>query len=149
MHTVCSSEYLLFLPCAVKTLSLSDGWVGDNVSIRRSSYALTLSPVLPHQKSCCVPKIPNFAYLNFAAYFSATGGGYDKLEVYKCSDGVKAPAVTREMVIRFPSCMVSWRHKEFHMVIQMLHLNLLLVSTPELSTSTELVPMLLSIWGSR
>lgn len=145
MHTVCSSEYLLFLPCAVKTPSLSDGWVGDKVSIRRSSHALTLSPVLPHQKSCSVLKIPNFAYLNFAAYFFATGGGYDKLEVYKCSDGVKAPAVTREMVIRFPSCMVSWRHKEFHMVIQMLHLNLLIVSTPELSTSTELVPMLLSI----
>lgn len=84
------------------------------------------------------PEIPNFAYLISAAYFFATGGGYDKLEVYKCSDGVKAPAVTREMVIRFPSCMVSWRHKEFHMVIQMLHLNLLLVSTPELSSSTEL-----------
>ncbi|KAA8580712.1 hypothetical protein FQN60_013670 [Etheostoma spectabile] len=66
------------------------------------------------------------------------GGGYEKLEVYKCSDGVKAPAVTREMVIRFPSCMVSWRHKEFHMVIQMLHLNLLPISTPELSSSTEL-----------
>lgn len=69
-------------------------------------------------------KIPNFAYLISAAYSFATGGGYDKLEVYKCSDGAKAPAVTGEMVIRFPSCMVSWRHKEFHMVIQMLHLNL-------------------------
>lgn len=69
-----------------------------------------------------IPEIPNFAYLISAAYFFATGGGYDKLEVYKCSDGVKTPAVTREMVIRFPSCMVSWRHKEFHMVIQMLHL---------------------------
>ncbi|KAI9519013.1 hypothetical protein NQZ68_032711 [Dissostichus eleginoides] len=49
----------------------------------------------------------------------------------------KAPAVTREMVIRFQSCMVSWRHKAFHMVIQMLHLNLLPISTPELSASTE------------
>lgn len=123
----------------------------DYVSIRYVSCTccnppppnlLTLSPVsslalLP--KSCSVPEIPNFAYLIFAAYFFATGGGYDKLEVYKCSDGVKAPAVTREMVIRFPSCMVSWRHKEFHMVIQMLHLNLLPISTLELSTSTELV----------
>lgn len=60
---------------------------------------------------------------NSAAYFFATGGGYDKLEVYKCSDSVKTPAVTREMVIRFPSRMVSWRHEEFHMVIQMLLLN--------------------------
>lgn len=60
---------------------------------------------------------------NSAAYFFATGGGYDKLEVYKCSDSVKTPAVTREMVIRFPSRMVSWRHEEFHMVIQMLRLN--------------------------
>lgn len=85
----------------------------------------------PRNSKLCLP--------NFAAYFFATGGGYDKLEVYKCSDGVKAPAVTREMVIRFPSCMVSWRHKEFHMVIQMLHLNLLPISTLELSTSTELV----------
>lgn len=49
------------------------------------------------------------------------------------------------MMIRFPSCMVSWRHKEFHMVIQMLHLNLLLVCTLELSTATELVTWLVSI----
>lgn len=104
----------------------------------------SLSPLALLPKSRSVPEIPNFAYLIFAAYFFATGGGYDKLEVYKCSDGVKAPAVTREMVIRFPSCMVSWRHKEFHMVIQMLHLNLLPISTPELSASTELVTRLLS-----
>lgn len=113
---------------------------------------VTLSSLLslaPLPKSCSVPEITNFAYLIFAAYFFATGGGYDKLEVYKCSDGVKAPAVTREMVIRFPSCVVSWRHKEFHMVIQMLHLNLLPISTPELSTSTELVTRLPSIWSTR
>lgn len=91
--------------------------------------------------------IQNFAYLIFAAYFPATGGGYDKLEVYKCSDGVKAPAVTGEMVIRFPSCMVSWRHKEFHMVIQMPHLNLLPISTLELST--ELVTRASKTWGNR
>lgn len=82
-------------------------------------------------------KIPNFAYLISAAYSSATGGGYDKLEVYKCSDGAKAPAVTGEMVIRFPSCMVSWRHKEFHMVIQMLHLNL--PPSPPLPPGAELI----------
>lgn len=115
----------------------------------RLLYSLTLLYLAPLPKFCSVPEIPNFAYLISAAYFFATGGGYDKLEVYKCSDGVKAPAVTREMVIRFPSCMVSWRHKEFHMVIQMLHLNLLPISTPELSTSTELVTRLLSIWGTR
>lgn len=110
----------------------------------------TSSPALPCSlKSHCVLEIHNFAYLIFAAYFFATGGGYDKLEVYKCSDGVKAPAVTREMVIRFPSCMVSWRHKEFHMVIQMLHLNLLPISTLELIPSTELVTRLLSIWDRR
>lgn len=87
--------------------------------------------------SFSIPEIPNFAYLIFlfffAAYFFATGGGYDKLEVHKCSDGVKAPAVTGEMVIRFPSCMVSWRHKEFHMVIQMLHLK----SAPNLHPGAE------------
>lgn len=57
------------------------------------------------------------------AYFFATGGGYDKLEVYKCSDGVKTPAVTREMLIRFPNGMLSWRHQQIHMVIQLLHTN--------------------------
>lgn len=121
---------------------------GDYVSMRHpltSCHGFSLATAAPAPDCpplvgslALSPEIPNFAYLISAAYFFATGGGYDKLEVYKCSDGVKAPAVTREMVIRFPSCMVSWRHKEFHMVIQMLHLNLLLVSTPELSSSTEL-----------
>lgn len=77
-----------------------------------------LSFAVPSFCSKFQPLLPNSA-----AYFFATGGGYDKLEVYKCSDGVKTPAVTREMVIRFPSRMVSWRHEEFHMVIQMLRLN--------------------------
>lgn len=144
---ICSSQYFFLVLCS------------ENYNFRVRGYYARHSPThtslpspvpsLPLQKSCSVPEIPNFAYLIFATYFFATGGGYDKLEVYKCSDGVKAPAVTRELVIRFPSCMVSWRHKEFHMVIQMLHLNLLLVSTPELSTSTELVTKLLSIRGSR
>lgn len=44
--------------------------------------------------------------------------------------------------------MVSWRHKEFHMVIQMLHLNLLPISTPEPSAATELVTRLPSRRGA-
>lgn len=144
---ICSSQYF-FLSCAVKIQQFEGR--GNYVSIRHSLKHTSFYPSSSSRNHwSSVPGFPNFAYLIFAAYFFATGGGYDKLEVYKCSNGVKAPAVTREMVIRFPSCMVSWRHKEFHMVIQMLHLNLLLVSTPELSTSTELVKRLLSIWGSR
>lgn len=140
---ICSAQYF-FLSCAVKTQQFEGR--GNYVSIRHSLKHTSFCPSSSSRNHwSSVPEIPNFAYLIFAAYFFATGGGYDKLEVYKCSNGVKAPAVTREMVIRFPSCMVSWRHKEFHMVIQMLHLNLLLVSTPELSTSTELVKSLLSI----
>ena len=77
-------------------------------------------------------------YLISTAYFSATGGGYDKLEVYKCSDGAKAPAVTREMVIGFPSCVVSWRHKEFHMVIPNAPPKSAPQSPPRRSTSREL-----------
>lgn len=121
-------------------------------------YGLSLLPPPPSSSSPFLTrlapslKIPNFAYLISAAYSSATGGGYDKLEVYKCSDGAKAPAVTGEMVIRFPSCMVSWRHKEFHMVIQMLHLNLPPsppLPPPEPSSSTELHTRLASVRGSR
>lgn len=70
-------------------------------------FAFFIQAILPHP----------------AAYFFATGGGYDKLEVYKCSDGVKTPAVTREMLIRFPNRMLSWRHQRIHMVIQLLCLN--------------------------
>lgn len=142
---VCSQQYFFSMSCAMKTI-YSEGR-GNYVSPRHSSFvpphfllSTNLAPSL---------KFQTFAYLKKknAAYFFATGGGYDKLEVYECSDGVKAPAVTGEMMIRFPSCMVSWRHKEFHMVIQMLHLNLLLVCTLELSTATELVTWLVSIWG--
>lgn len=46
---------------------------------------------------------------DYITYFLSTGGSYDKLEVWKFSDGVKAPAVTGEIVIRFHSCMVPRR----------------------------------------
>lgn len=132
------------MSCAIKTITFAGR--GNYVSRRHSFYVPTYSLLSAHFalslkfQTFCLPKKKRIA-----AYFFATGGGYDKLEVYECSDGVKAPAVTGEMMIRFPSRMVSWRHKEFHMVIQMLHLNLLLVCTLELSAATELVTWLVSI----
>ena len=101
------------------------------------SYTLFLALIASSSLSFSSESLSQF-YLISTAYFSATGGGYDKLEVYKRSDGAKAPAVTREMVIGFPSCVVSWRHKEFHMVIPNAPPKSATQSPPRRSTSREL-----------